>query len=116
MDFGEAGGVGGVSLGQQRQAFGVSLQNGIEQGGGAGGGFLRDGGDAGARGQADVAAIQRDVAHHGAQQRGFARAVAADQADAAAGVDREVGPVQQGAPAEADGDGRYSQKGHGAVL
>ena len=116
VDFGEAVGVGGVGLGEQRQAFGVALQDGVEQGGGAGRGFLRDGGEAGAGGQADVAAIQRHVAGDGAQQRGLARAVAADQADAAAGVDRQVGAVQQVRPPRRMVTARYSQKGHGAVL
>ena len=59
--------------------------------------------DAGAGGEADVAAVQRHLAGDGAQQRGFAGAVAADQADAAALVHGEVGTVQDGAPAKADG-------------
>ena len=50
----------------------------------------------------------------GAQQRGFAGAVAADQADAPAGIDREVGAVQQRAAAQADDRGGDGQKGHGA--
>ena len=59
VDFGEAGGVGGLGLGQQGEAFGVALQHGVEQGGGAGRGFLRDRGEAGARGEADFAAVER---------------------------------------------------------
>jgi hypothetical protein len=43
------------------------------------------------------------VAGDGLEQRGFARAVAPDQADAAAGVDGEVGVVQQEAAGDADG-------------
>ena len=52
-----------------------------------------------------------DLAGDGAQQRGFAGAVAADQADAAAGIDREIGPVQQGAATKADdGTGNDEQR------
>ena len=53
------------------------------------------------------------VADDGAQQRGLAGAVAADQADAAALVHGEVGTVQDGAPAEADGGAGDDEKGHG---
>ena len=77
-------GFGGVRLGEQGEAFGVALQHGVQQRGVAGGRFLRDGRDARARGEADVAAVQRQFADDGAQQRGFAGAVAPDQADAAA--------------------------------
>ncbi len=98
---------------QQGQAFGVALQHGVEQGGWAGRRFLRDGREAGARGQADISPVERKVAGDGAQQRGFAGAVAADQADAAAGIDRQVRGVEQGAAAEADGDGGDGQEGHG---
>ena len=94
VDLGQAVGVGGFGLRQQGEAFGVALQHGVQQGGVAGRGFLRDGGDARAGGEADVAAIQRQVADDGAQQRGLAGAIAADQADAAALVHREVGAVQ----------------------
>ena len=113
VDFGEPCGIGVFGFVQQREAFGVALQHGVEQGGGAGRGFLRDGREAGARGQADVAAVERHVAGDGAQQRGFAGAVAADQADAAAGIDGQVGGVEQRAAAEADGDGGDQQEGHG---
>ena len=99
MDLGEAMGFGGVGFLEQGEAFGVASQHGVEQGGFAGGGFLRDGGYAGAGGEADLAAVQRLVADDGAQQGGLAGAVAADQTDAAALVHGDVGTVEDGAPA-----------------
>ena len=77
--------------------------------------LLRDGRDAGAGGEADVAAVQRHLAGDRAQQRGLAGAVAADQADAAARVDREVGAVQDGAATQADGGAGDDEKRHGAA-
>ena len=113
VDFGDAGRVGVFGFVQEGQAFGVALQHGVEQGGGAGRGFLRYGGEAGARRQADISPVEREVAGDGAQQGGFAGAVAADQADAAAGIDREVGGIKESAAAEADGDCGDGQEGHG---
>ncbi len=113
VDLGQAVRFGGIRLGQQRKTFGVALQHGIEQRGVAGGRFLRHGRDARARSEADVAAVQREFAHDRAQQGGLAGAVAPDQADAAAGIDREVGAVEDGAPAEADGGAGDDEKGHG---
>ncbi len=89
------------------------MQNGFQQGGVSGGRFLGDGGDAGAGAQADLAAIQRLVADDGAQQRRLAGAIPADQPDAAALVHREVGTVQDAAPAQADGGAGYGKEGHG---
>ena len=53
------------------------------------------------------------LADDGAQQGGLAGAVAADQADAAALVHREVGAVQDAAAAEADGGAGDDEEGHG---
>ena len=106
-------GGGGVGLGEQGEAFGVALQHGVQQRGVARGRLLRDGGDAGAGGEADVAAVQRQLAGDGAQQGGLAGAVAADQADAAALVHGEVGTVQDGASAKADGGAGDDEEGHG---
>ena len=116
VDFGEAVRVGAVRFGQQGQAFGVALQHRVQQGGLAGGSFLRHGRHACPGGQADVAAVERDFAHDGTQQCGFAGAVAPDQADATAGVHGEVGAVQDGAAAQADGGGGDDEQGHGGGL
>ena len=113
VDFRQAVGVGGIGFGEQGEAFGVAFQHRVEQGGVAGGGFLRHGRDACTRGKADVAGIQRYFMHDRAQQRGFSGAVAADQADAAAGVYCEVGAVQDRAAAEADAGAGDDEKGHG---
>ena len=73
--------------------------------------FLTDGGDAGVAGEPHVTAIQCEVANDGFQQGRFAGAVAADQTDAPAGVDREIGPVQQGSATETDdGSGNDEQR------
>ena len=106
-------GFGGVGFREQGEAFGVALQDGVQQGGVARGGLLGDGGDAGAGGEADVAAVQRDFAGDGAQQGGLAGAVAADQADAAALVHGEVGTVQDGAATKADGGAGDDEERHG---
>ena len=63
-------------------------------------GFLGQVGDPGATRQPDLAGIEGDLPGDRAQQRGLARAVAADQADALAGFDREVDPVEQRVVAE----------------
>ena len=43
-----------------------------------------------------------DLAGDSAQQRGFSGAVASDQTNSPAGIDREVGAIQQDATAHAD--------------
>ena len=58
-------------------------------------GFLLDGGHAQARAASDVAIVGQGPAIEQPEQRGLAGAVAADQADAFAGLDGEVGMVQQ---------------------
>ena len=67
--------------------------------------FLTDGGEAASAGEPHLAPVQRQVAHDGAQQRGFTGAVASDQADAPARIDRQVGAVQQRAAAQSDDGG-----------
>jgi hypothetical protein len=57
MDLGEAFGGGGFGFGEERQAFGVALQDGFGEGLGAVGGLLADRGDARPGGQADFAAV-----------------------------------------------------------
>ena len=76
--------------------------------------FLRDMAEAGAGGEADLAAIRRELAGDRPQQGGLAGAVAADQPDAPAGVHGEVGVVQQGAAGDAEGEIADGEHGHGA--
>ncbi len=83
--------LGIVGLGEQGQAFLVALQHGFQQGLRAGGGGLFDLRHAGAGGDVYIAAVHREVAGDRFEEGGFAGAVAADQADAAAGFDRQVG-------------------------
>ena len=54
----------------------------------------------------------RQLAGDGAQQGGFTRAVAADQADATPRIDRQVRAIQQRAAAHADDGFGNNQKGH----
>ncbi len=68
----------------------------------------------GAGRQPDLAAIEGNIAGDGAQQRRLAGAVAADQADAAAGIDRQVGGVEQRSAGDADGDAVEDQQAHAA--
>ena len=86
--------VGGFDFGQQGEAFLVAFQHGFQQRGAAAGGFLLHLSHAGAGGEADFTAIGMQVAGDGFQQRGFAGAVAADEADALTGIDGQVGAVQ----------------------
>jgi len=58
-------------------------------------GFLFDRGHAQARRAGDIAVVGQGAAIEQAEQRGLAGAVAADEADALAGLDGEVGVVQQ---------------------
>ena len=103
----------GVGLGQQREALGIPLQDGVDERRLARRCLLGDGGDPGTGGQPDLAAIKRHLAGDGAQQGGLACAVAADQADASALVHGEVGAVQYAAPAQANGGAGDDEKRHG---
>ena len=85
VDLGEAVRVGGVGFGEQGEALGVALQHGVEQA------WRRPRAPPGATVAMRARAASRmsppssgDFAGDGAQQRGLAGAVAADQADAAA--------------------------------
>ena len=60
--------------------------------------------------------VEREFAHDRPQEGGFAGAVAPNQADAAAGIHREVGTVEDGAAAEADGGAGDDEKRHGGGL
>ncbi len=108
--------LGLFGFGQQGEAFLVAFQHGLQQGLRAGGGGLLHLRHAGAAGELDVAAIHRQVARYRLQERGFAGAVAADQADAAAGIHGEVGAFEEGAAAHAQGDALDGKEAHGRVI
>ena len=113
VDLGQPMRIGGLGLRQQREALGVALQHGFEQAGLAGRSLLLHLRHAGAGGQPDLPAIDRQIAADRAQQRGFAGAVAADQADAPPRFDRQVGAVEQRAAAEADDEAGDGEQAHG---
>ena len=113
MDFSEPERVSAFHLGQQTEALGIAVQHGIQEAGGTVRRFLPDGRDTGAAGEPHLTAVERDIAHDGAQQGGFAGAVAAHEADAPARVDREIGPVQQSTSAQADDGTGNNQDRHG---
>ncbi len=113
VDFGEADGLGGVLFGDQGEAFGVGLEHGVEQALPAGWRFLLDPGHAGAAAEADGAAVDAEFAGDGAQQGALAGAVAADQADAAAGIDAQAGAVQERAAGDAQHQVLDDQQAHG---
>jgi hypothetical protein len=106
-------GRGGRGFREQCQPLLVGFQHRVEQAGGAVRRFLPDGGDAGAGGQPDFSAVQLLLAQDGAQQRGLASAVATDQPDAAPGVDRQIGAIQQQSAGDADADAGKREEGHG---
>ena len=105
--------LGGFGFGEEGEAFGVAFEHGVQQGGGSAGGGLADLGHAGGAGQADITAIDREITGDGFEEGGFAGAVAADEADAPAGVDGEVRPFEEGAAAHAQGDGGDGEQAHG---
>ena len=91
---------------EQRPDLAEAACHHVEHGGGLGGEqFLLELRDPQRRLSPDLATVGRDAALGELQQRGLAGAVAADQADALAGVDLEARVVEQGFGAERDRDG-----------
>ncbi|OIQ66310.1 hypothetical protein GALL_521220 [mine drainage metagenome] len=81
LDIGDAVRIGcRLGFGHQFGAFGVRRKDGFQQRGRGRGHLLRDAADAGAGGQADVAALQHQLAADQAEKRGFPRPIAADEA------------------------------------
>ena len=104
MDLGQPQAVvAGLVLGQQGGALDVGRQHGIQHRDVAAGRILRDRADAHAAGHVDVAAVGLDHALDQAQQRRFARAIAADQADLPAVGNGRRGAIEQDALAVAEG-------------
>ena len=98
-------------LGHQRGAFHIGFEHGFERRCRAAWGFLRDIAQPGAAGHVDRAFVRLDLADDRLDQRGFARAVSPDQADACAGRDRGRGTRQDIAPAKAHGNAIDCQHG-----
>jgi hypothetical protein len=88
----------------QRGAFGVGGEHGVERRHLARGRFLRDIADPRAAGHVRRPVIGFEQPGDDADHRRFTRAVAPDQADAAARRQRCGRAVEDDAPAEADGD------------
>ena len=104
MDLGQPQAVvAGLVLGQQGGALDVGRQHGIQHRDVAAGRILRHRADAHAAGHVDVAAVGLDHALDQAQQRRFARAIAADQADLPAVGNGRRGAIEQDALAVAEG-------------
>jgi hypothetical protein len=117
VDLGGAVGPGVVlQRGEQRGAFGVGGQHGVEQRALAARCLLRDMAEARAGREPDVAAIGLDVADDRLQQRRLARAVPPDQPEAPPGVECHVGAVEQRAAADAEHQVADREDGHGAPL
>ena len=88
LDFGDPVRiVGGLGFAQQRVALEIGLEHDLDQAFRAVGRFLREAADAPARRDRDAAGFRRQIAADGVEQRGFADAVAPDEADARAGHD-----------------------------
>ena len=94
----------GVFLGDQRSAFGIGGQHGFKRRALPHWGFLLQPAQPCAARPFNAAAIRIDGAGHHLHHRGFAGAVAADQANTAARRQRSAGAVDDGAPAKANGE------------
>ena len=103
-------------LRQQRRAFGVGGEHGIEQRPVPARRFLRDMAEARAGGEPDLAAVGLDLADDGLEQGGLARPVPPDQAEPAAGVEHHVRALQQGTAADAQREVADGEHRHGARL
>ena len=89
VDLGEAARARRCSgLGEQAEAFLVAFEHGVEQRGLAGGRLLLHLAEPGAGGEADLAAIDADIAGDGAQQGDLPAPLRPTRPIAAAGIDR----------------------------
>src|SRR6476661_1499696 len=105
LDFGDARGLAfGFRFGQELRAFGIRLEDDIEQAFGAVGRFLGEPADAIAGRDLYLALLRRDLAGDDAKERRLAGAVAADEPDMGAGRQRDRGMVEQGAAADTIGE------------
>ncbi|CFP46848.1 Uncharacterised protein [Bordetella pertussis] len=94
------------ALGLQCAQVGVAVDDEFARRLRVGGNLLLHAGDAPARGQVQVAGVGVQRAGQQREQRRFARAVLADDADAFAGMHNEIGAVEQHFGAAAQGQAR----------
>jgi hypothetical protein len=96
LDLGDAMRIGcRLGLGQQRVALRIGLEHDLDQAFGTIRRFLREPPDAGARGQRELAVIDRHIARNGAKECRLADAVAPDQANPRAVWNARGGAFQQ---------------------
>ena len=110
-----AGIVRGLRLGQQPRALRVGGQHELDQALGSAGGLLRHRADAGRARDVDGAVVGRKLAGDQAQQRGLARAVAADEADLVARGNAHGRLVEENAAFDAEGEVVDVQHGAQAI-
>ena len=116
VDFRQAGRERVIGLNQQGEPLRVALQHRVQQAGRARRRFLADLRHAGAGSQVDGTAIQRQFAGDGAQEGGFASAIAPDQSDAPPGIDPQGGVLQQRTAGHSEGSVVDDQQTHGCDL
>ena len=113
VEFRQTVRVGGLRLRQQCQPFRIALQHRIEQGHWPLRRFLADSCDARTRRQAHVPTVEGDLTGDSTEQRGFPGPVASHKTDPPAGVDRQVGFVQQRTAAHTNDGARDDEERHG---
>ena len=102
VQLGDAMRIGrGVGLGEQVGALAVGRDDGLQQVHRAARRLLRDGRDARPAAQLDVSVVRLDPAGDQAQERRFARAVGADEADPVADRHDGAGALQEDASGDA---------------
>jgi hypothetical protein len=105
LDLGDAVGVGrGFRFRQQRGAFGIGLEHGVDQARLRRRGLLRHAADPGAAGDLDLAGIGGELAPDQPEERGLAGAVAPDEPDLVAGRDQRRGIVEETLALEREGE------------
>ena len=116
VDVGDAAGiVRRFGLGEQARALLVGGEHELDQAVGSARRFLRHPADAGGAGHVDAAVVGLQLAGDQAQQRGLARAVAADEADLVPRRNARRGLVEDDAPLDAVGEVVDVQHGRKAI-
>lgn len=110
--FGNAGVIRSGQFGLETSQLGIPVEDVVERGSVDRRGFLCDMGDRPFRWQVTFAGIGSELALYQCEEAGFSGAIDADEPHAPAGVNTEVGGIEQqaGAPAK----GKLGQAQHGA--